>query len=504
MLQSDNFLIKTLYKDNFKYPKILFGLTCIYFCFFYQLDTMNLVDWDEARVAKSSYEMSKNNNFIVVIYDGQPDFWSTKPSLLHVIQSLFIKCFGLSVLSVRLPSAICGFMLSGVLYFFIRRLLQNDLLAFLSVLIFITAPAVIADNHSFRSADYDALLVFTSFTASVFTFLFFDTSKTKYLYYFFIFLLLGVLCKGIAGLFYIPGIAIYALYKKQVISLLKNKHFYFSLLCFIVPVITYLFIRESLTPGYLSALNNNEILGRYHNTQDFSSNEDGGNFWFNYEYIIRSRFNYFYFLIPCGFIIGFLSKNKTIKNISIYAMLLATSAFFIISVASGKNIWYDLPIYPYIAILTAICVFYVVDFLSNINFNSAISSTNLIPYLFLFIVFVFPFSNAVSIANEPLMTRYKEYGYNNVIQDYIKQHWVNNNDILALPKDIGLTQSQKFYIDLAKEDYVNLRVKKGPFNVGEKLIIAHKELQQEIENTYNYKLINQYREINVYRLISKR
>src|SRR6185369_2971040 len=104
MSLTDNIFFKILFKDNFRYLKIIAGLLLVYFCLFYQLDSMNMAEWDEARVGKSSYEMSENNNFIVVMYDGSPDFWSTKPSFLHIIQSLFIKCFGLSALSVRLPS----------------------------------------------------------------------------------------------------------------------------------------------------------------------------------------------------------------------------------------------------------------------------------------------------------------------------------------------------------------------------------------------------------------
>jgi len=497
--------LKNLLKDNFNYLKILTGVLLIYFCLFFQLDSMNLMDWDEARVAKSSYEMSKSNDFITVTYEGSPDFWSTKPSFLHIIQSIFIKCLGLSVLSVRLPSAICGLLVCWLLYTFLQRTFGNKLLSFLSVLIFVTAPAVIADNHSFRSADYDAMLVFTIFASSVSLFLFFEYDpKIKYLYYFFVFLLLGVLTKGIAGLFYLPGIVLYAFYKKQVLSIIKNKHFYFSFLCFIIPTLTYFFVREKLNPGYFQALNDNEIIGRYNNTHGPYDNISYGDFWYNFNLIIENRFNYFYFLIPCGFIIGIFSKNSTLKNSSVYSGLLIAGVFLIISFSLGKNIWYDLPMYPYMAILTAICLFYVFDFLTTIKISSSISSINLVPYLFLFVVLVFPYAKAISLINEPLTTHGPVYSYNNVLQDYIKQKRAKNNYVIALSQAMDLTQSQLFYVDMAKENKINLKVKKGIFANGDILITPHQQTQQEIERDYNFKLLEKYREINVYQIISRK
>src|SRR5262249_5526799 len=78
-------------------------------------------------------------------------------------------------------------------------------------------------------------------------------------------LIFAVWTKGIAGLLLLPGLFIYSLYKRKLKSLLLSPHFYFSAIIFLIFTLSYYLLREFYNPGYLKAVAENELTGRYMN-----------------------------------------------------------------------------------------------------------------------------------------------------------------------------------------------------------------------------------------------
>ncbi|MDR2083769.1 MAG: glycosyltransferase family 39 protein [Bacteroidales bacterium] len=333
-------------------------LTFCYFFFFNQLGGKTLNLWDESRNAVNALEMSESNNFLVTTYNGKPDKWNTKPPLLIITQSLFIKILGPKELAIRLPSAICTTLTVLFLFFYISKVTKSKLLAFLSAFVLITTRGLIS-FHGVRYAEYEGMLMLFS---TIFTLLFLyylHSKKIKYLYLTTIAFSLAFMTKSSASSLFLPGLLICLLLSKQTIDLLKNKHFYFAILIPIVVIGSYYIYREIVTPGYLKIVYENEFGGRA-----FSVIEGHAlTFDAYFKNLKNFAFRIWIYTIPFGIIFTFFEKNSRIKKLFIASAILAVSHMLIISLLKTRILWYMLPEYPFWSILAAISVYQVISFI---------------------------------------------------------------------------------------------------------------------------------------------
>ncbi len=223
---------------------------------FGHLDTLPIRIWDEARQAINAYEMLNNKNFIVTHFEGKPDMWNTKPPLLIWIQVIFMKLLGVNEIAVRLPSAIAALFTCVALVVFSIKYLKNSWFGIFAAFVLITSHGYV-NVHGSRTGDYDALLTLFTTLSGLLFFSYCQKKNLKHLYLFFLFTALAVLTKSISGLLFLPAIFIYSILQKQLVPLLKNKHFYLGLVGFLVLIFGYYFLRESQNPGYLAAVQEN-------------------------------------------------------------------------------------------------------------------------------------------------------------------------------------------------------------------------------------------------------
>lgn len=145
---------------------ILFFVALILMRIFYKLGDIGWQDIDEAKHASEAYETFKSGNWIVHLYNWEVDYVSSKPPLYYWLTNIVFGIFGISVLNVKLPSAIAGTILCIVLAVFVFRQLKNrfnstgialsGILLYLSV--FITMD-LLYDYHMIRTANFDSVYV---------------------------------------------------------------------------------------------------------------------------------------------------------------------------------------------------------------------------------------------------------------------------------------------------------------------------------------------------------
>ncbi|MBX9449625.1 MAG: glycosyltransferase family 39 protein [Taibaiella sp.] len=317
-------------------------------CFFF-MERMPVQLWDESRLAINAAEMSESGNWLVTTFDGKIDNWNTKPPLLIWMQAMLIRVFGLSIWAIRLPSAIAG-LLTGILLFrFITKNSNSHIWAVLSVIVLFTAHGYVRE-HILRTGDYDALLVlFTTFYAICYT-QFLSTRQTRDLYLFFSGLTLAVLTKSVAGLFLLPSLFLYTLYRKQLFFLLKSRHFYMGICAFVLLVSAYYLGRESVQPGYLDRVRTNEWSGRFMNTVEAHRHP----FYYYINNLSGGRFSYWFPLLVAGVVMIFYTKNENTRSLGIFSLFMAVPFLFLISAAETKLLWYDGPVFPFLAILASL------------------------------------------------------------------------------------------------------------------------------------------------------
>ncbi len=304
------------------------------------LGTQTLRTWDESRVAASSYEMTKTKNPLIVTFDYQPDHWSVKPPLAIWLEALSIKAFGVNEAAVRLPSAI-AIMLLGIVIILLTGVINKPFLGFYSASVMICSKGVLF-YHTGRSADYDALLCLFMISYLLLFFIYTETKEKKYYKLFFVFLILATLTKGVQALLPLPFIPIYALCRKQLMPLLKDKTTYIGIGLFVLFVGGYYIARELSYGGYLKAVYYNELGGRLLTV--IEGHHGGKDYYYNV--IKKDYFTYFLPLLPLAFIFNFFIRDKQVKRFSLFAISNAILIFIVITIVKTKIDWYVLPLMP--------------------------------------------------------------------------------------------------------------------------------------------------------------
>ncbi len=330
-----------------------------YFAFFFALGNKTLHIWDESRNGISAYEVSKNNSFLMPTYNGTTDMWNTKPPLLIDCQAVCIKLFGNNETAVRLPSAIVSTLTVLLIFLLISTLTKSKPLGFLAAGVFLATPGLLP-YHALRQGDFEAFILFFSAAYSLAFLYYTERKNNRTLYWAMSLFTLAFLSKSSASLFFLPGIGIYILLKKELLPLLKNKHFYFSLLIPLIVLGGYYLLRESYNPGYIKAVYDNEFGGRAFTSIEGHSKP----FLFYFNFLTDYALGWWYWLIPAGLLLTFFEKNKQVKNIFIFSLLLAFTHLLIISVTKTKLEWYCFPEVTFWVILSAISIYQIINMLT--------------------------------------------------------------------------------------------------------------------------------------------
>lgn len=355
--------INKIVKHRFSISLGLFVVAC-YFVFLNNLGVPPVQMWDESRRAVNSLEMAFNGNLLVTYFNGNPDMWGTKPPLLIWMIVLSMKIFGYNEFALRLPSALSAMTTAIIIFIFATKYLKDLKIGLVSGLVLITSAGFIG-HHTGRSGDYDALLVLwiTIYSLSYFIYLHSNEQKTQNFYWSIatVTVILAVLTKGIAGILPLPGLLLYTAYQKKMGKLLFSSRFYISLILFSGVVLGYYFLRELYNPGYINAVLNNELGGRYLEVNENNS----GPFWYYIYNLIKYRFIPWSYVFPVGLLISIFCVKKNLKNIGIFGFFYLIAHLLIISSAKTKLTWYDNPFYPIAALVIGVGICEIFNRLTN-------------------------------------------------------------------------------------------------------------------------------------------
>ncbi len=320
------------------------------FLLFYHLDHFTIRMWDESRVVENAYEMYFTGDWVVVTFEGMPEMWSTKPPLFLWVECISMAIFGVNEFAVRFPSALAALITCLALLTFGKKRLGSSQVGYLSAIILVTSSGFVCEHVS-RTGDYEALLILfiTGFSLLMFRYV---EKPSKWLILGFFGCLLGaVLTKSIQGLIFLPGLTIYVIRQKKLFALLKDPFFYLGAVFFVVGVAAYYLGRESLNPGYLQAVWENELGGRFTVAQE----QHSGPFTFYFERLGKNFLTWIIFF-PLGFF-GFKSSSEQIRRATFFTLTHSFSYLFLISCSVTKLDWYFAPVLPFFALFVGIGIY---------------------------------------------------------------------------------------------------------------------------------------------------
>src|ERR1044071_3585776 len=96
---------------------------------------------------------------------------------------------------------------------------------------------------------------------------------------------------------------------------------------FILLVPGYYLLREHYNSGYIQAVMQNEIGGRYGKVIESHK----GDPWRYFDLLVNDQFRYCYLLIIPGVIVGVVNKDHWLRNMTVFAFITALAYFIILS-----------------------------------------------------------------------------------------------------------------------------------------------------------------------------
>ncbi len=517
---------------------LLFLALC-YFPLFLHLDHLSLRLWDEGRRAVNAFDMLQNGNWLVTHYAGEPEMWGTKPPFLIWCQAIFMKLLGYNELAVRLPAALAGLGTIFILILFSRRVLKKTMIGFFAGLVLLSTRGYISE-HVTRSGDFDALLTFF-LTGSLLCFFLMIrwngnrkppsplkgempssvvTSRVSrmsngkregsaavkglwnqhWLYLFTFFLILAALTKSIAAFFFLPGLLFYVLYKKQLLPLLKWKYTWLAISGLLLVVGGFYLLREIYNPGYLQAVWENELGGRY-----LDSKEGHRHPWYFYfKLMYKERFLPWLFLVPLGIFAG-LYQNKQSRTLSAFTVfILFNLVFFFLVLIGGQTrvVWYMAPAYPLLALLVGIgmerlyqgaCNY--ID-IKNLNYKYLFLS------LFVIALFIQPYQKTIEriykekhppwdlkfLKFKDFMERNQDIKTYKIVHRHFNSHIQFYRSVYNL-KDFNITAQELEDFEMNKYEFGA-----GPleFEVGDTIMVCEKKVYPKLDAVYEYEVLNQW------------
>ena len=331
---------------RFSYSKIawLLWFALVLFALMFGLGRPPFQIWDEGRILINTLEMAQSGQWMVTTFEGKPEFWNTKPLLLHWLQWASAFLFGWNEWGLRLPSAASALGVVLLILGISKGILGSYRYGFAAGLVLIVLPGYVG-FHASRTADYDALLSLG--TTGAFLSIWLAAERdSRYLLLTWFFLTLAVLTKGIAGLLIAPGLACIALLRYRAIPWLQTRWFWLGFVFFVFVILAYYLGRDSLQPGYLEAVWNNELGGRFAQT-----NEGHDHPWYYYLGVLVRHVGFGGgFLLLFGVVLAVKAESDRVRLAARDALIAALFLGVVLSSSQSKLDWYLVPMHPLLAL----------------------------------------------------------------------------------------------------------------------------------------------------------
>ena len=333
-----------------RWPAAILGVGLI--LLFADLPTLPMTFADESRLSINAMEMRRTGLSLVTTYGFHPDLWNTKPPLMIWLMYACSEVFGPHPWALRIPSVLATLGSAAVTIGLSWRVTRSVFVA-LAAAVLLLASRGFAGQHTAQTADYDALMcLFTTGYCAV-LFLTLSTPRPRA----WPVLLAGalvagaVMTKGIAGLMPGAGIAAYLVATGRWTRPLRTPWYVLAGLIVLAVGGGFYLLREHAAAGYLDAVWNNEIGGRFGHTIP------GHDRWVGY-YLVQA-------FVVAGFSLGpfallLLRQLKGVRGrrraLARFSLWLAAGLVVVLSISQTKIRWYIAPAYPFLAIACAIAL----------------------------------------------------------------------------------------------------------------------------------------------------
>lgn len=445
--------------------------------------------WDESMFAVNTYEMMKNGNYFSLFYNGLPDLYSTKPPLTNWFQLLSVKIFGFNELAIRIPSALATFLSIVFSFKFVTK--YFDLVwAWVVALILISSAGVVG-FHTARTGESDAILSLFLLLTNLAFFSYILEGRKKDILLIFVFMTLAFATKLYAAFLFLPAFLFILIYFKKLKSFVLSWQFLLGTIMFLVVGLTLIVIRNIESPGYMEIIWLNDAGRLFYIPPEFKKS--------TYFYIVNffeERYTLYFIPFIIGTIFLFTRKITELKQRVLFmSFVLVTSYLLIISLSETKLFWYDLPMYPFMALISA----YMFVELIKLILNQKEKNPPYMKYVLIGLIFFYPyyfrFSKSQGNRINDLQAEANEIYLNNAIRNH------SNLDGLKILYR-GYNGSLLFYKYKLHEagQEIELHTDTDDLHVGDKVLVCKDEHREALGEKFDLEETDRYQYAEVYLL----
>jgi 4-amino-4-deoxy-L-arabinose transferase-like glycosyltransferase len=343
---------------------------------FYKLGEAPLRAWDESLFAMRAYYAVEEGGYLPNFdyYPGITFYRNLKPPFGTWWQALSYRMFGYDEWALRLPVAVFSALLVVMLWLWRCAVPELPYSGVAAGLILVLSPGFLRD-HVARTGDHDAILLLVM-TAGVL--LMYLTERTYaagqvqrrrlYLGLLGLTLLIGFLTKSFFAFSLLPAFALWLIWRKRLVSLLREPMLWASAALVMGGVVLYYALMERAFPGFMS-FESDTVLGRYVKVQDghqlswnyYIAEFFSRRFWPWWGVLLLHgglmfRIRNFGFRIPDS---GLHRRPPTDSSFRAFGGLLWLSLlvhFVVVTFSVTKLSWYDAPLYPIAALMAGSAV----------------------------------------------------------------------------------------------------------------------------------------------------
>jgi 4-amino-4-deoxy-L-arabinose transferase-like glycosyltransferase len=332
------------------------------FLIFINLGKNHLIPWDEAIYAKIAKNMVVNNDYVVQSWrDGK--VWYEKPPLYMWMMAGFMNLLGFESLAARLPSAILGLLTVLITFYFANKLFGKTVGFF--------AAFILATTTQFLYYSRTSMLdVSATFFITASLYYYYNSRLVQSNKQLFISGLLAgfsVMIKGVVGLLPMVIIGLFEIYllisapkgQREKFGSLVRRGLTFLIGLLLISLPWHIEMYRRFGQGFLDNYIGYHVLDRA-----TTAIEDKGRPFLWYITVMRVSMRiWFVALIPSFLYLLFkmFKREKALVFLGIWLSII----FLIFSSAASKLVWYIIPIYPVVSILTALFIKKAFDFVYN-------------------------------------------------------------------------------------------------------------------------------------------
>ena len=478
-----------------------FFFLAIYFPLFLHLDVEPVKNFDESLFACRAFSIAYYGEYLCNFRDlpQGPSASNTKPPLISYVQALSFRILGYNELALRLPTAISAVLLIWVLIVFSKREFGTPTFGYFCGLVLVTTRGFV-DVHLSRTGDHDIPLALFGliFLLSVYRYLDSERTDKKYLILLTLMLILMALTKGVAGLFFAPGVLLYALYKRQLIPLLKERSTWIALGIYVAAIGGFYILRHMDCPEFLDRMWKYEVGGHYGKTRD--GHKHPWNWYLNNWYV--GRFPWLPF-VPFGIGLTFLHRFRHLRDLGVLLLISFVTYMAVVSNSQTKLLWYDASVYPIMAFWVGLVFYFLFEGIKKSLGGTQIRNL-ILGTLFCVSLFAFPYRDIMLKVYQPRDVHYvpERYAYLIKRAENLLPETTHYN-ILHVGQSTHILFYQLVYNNL--KDYRIRRYRAlESVKVGDIVMACQPNIKKRLMERYEYKLMLGAEDCILIHLLSKK